>query len=62
MKEGRQAEEMEKNPLKKKKKKTQTHIMFKRMLFIRAKYNMQIFQVIPFIKLQNDKEQKKRFS
>ena len=28
---------------------------FKRMLFIRTKRNMQIFRVIPFIKLQNDK-------
>ena len=34
--------------------KVQTHKMFKRTLFIRTKYNMQIFEVIAFIKLQND--------
>ena len=32
----------------------QTHKRFKRTLFIRTKHNMQIFRVIPFIKLQND--------
>ena len=63
-KEGRrQAEEMErKKSFKKEKKRIQTHKRFKRTLFIRTKHNMQMFQVIPFIKLQNDKEQKKRFS
>ena len=32
----------------------QTHKRLKRTLFIRTKHNMQIFGVIPFIKLQND--------
>jgi len=31
-----------------------THKSFKRTLFIGTKHNMQIFRVIPFIKLQND--------
>ena len=35
-------------------KPADTHERFKRMLFIRMKHNMQIFRVIPFIKLQND--------
>ena len=35
----------------------QTHKRLKIMLFIRTKHNMQIFRVIPFIKLQNDKQQ-----
>ena len=30
------------------------YMWLKRMLFIRTKHNMQIFGVIPFIKLQND--------
>ena len=30
------------------------YMWLKRMLFIRTKHNMQIFWVIPFIKLQND--------
>ena len=34
--------------------KFQTHKRFKRRLFIRTKYNMRIFGIIPFIKLQND--------
>ena len=33
--------------------KTQTHKRFRRTLFIRTKHNIQIFGVIPFIKLQN---------
>ena len=36
--------------------KIKTHKRFKRMLFIQTKHNMQIFRVIPFIKLQNDTE------
>ena len=32
----------------------QTHRRFKRSLFIRTKHSMQIFEVIPLIKLQND--------
>ena len=32
----------------------QTHKRFKRTLFIRTKHSMQIFGLIPFIKLQND--------
>ena len=34
--------------------KMQTHERFRRTLFIRTKHSMQIFRVIPFIKLQND--------
>ena len=34
--------------------KIQTRKKFNRMLFIRTKHNMQIFGVIPFIKLQNN--------
>ena len=33
----------------------QTHKRFKIMLFIRTKHNLQIFRVIPFMKLQNGK-------
>ena len=32
----------------------ETHQRFKIMLFVRTKHNMQIFRIIPFIKLQND--------
>ena len=32
----------------------QTRKMFRRTLFIRTKHDMQIFGVIPFIKLQNN--------
>ena len=34
--------------------KTDTNKRFKRTLFIRTKHNMRIFEVSPFIKLQND--------
>ena len=34
----------------------QTHKTFKRMLFIRTRQNQQIFRVVPFVKLQNDKQ------
>ena len=34
--------------------KIQTHKRFQRTLFIRTKHSMQIFGVIPFVKLQND--------
>ena len=34
--------------------KIQTHKRFRRTLFIRTKHNLQIFRVIPFIKLQNN--------
>ena len=34
-------------------KQIQTHKRFKRKLFIRTKHNMQMFSVIPSIKLQN---------
>ena len=34
--------------------KLQTHKRFKRTLFIRTEHSLQIFRVIPFIKLQND--------
>ena len=42
------------NPLCNLCNKIQTHNRFKRTLCIRSKYNMRIFGVIPFIKLQND--------
>ena len=35
-------------------RKIQTHKRFKRRLYIRTKHNMQMFWVVPFIKLQND--------
>ena len=34
--------------------KSKTHRRFKRTLFIRTKHKMQIFRVIPFIKLKNN--------
>ena len=34
--------------------KTDTNKRFKRTLVIRTKHNMRIFEVSPFIKLQND--------
>ena len=34
-----------------------THKRFKITLFIRTKHNMRIFEVIPFIKLQNGEKQ-----
>ena len=34
--------------------KIQSHRRFKRTLFIRTKHHMQIFGVMPFIKLQNN--------